>query len=311
MLCGQSLSETIGTAIEQRNNLTVFTINLSDENIDVFNELLSRPGIKAAFTKHLTETQLKDITDFTKVRRHRLNQASIYYSTAVFDQTLSFTADQRKKIMPLRLNTKDDESWVTELTETQKKILNWIKEENVVAAIKSEIRTTQNEIVFDRVDAKTAAMQLDELKKKADMLESHEQTKQIVKAIFAAHTEQLPVYNKHASQLLTLAINGVAQKHLEVEEIMTTYRETEAKLIAAARSEDITSHQAYEELQNLSEKLWHEKNPNSLKIDTIDDTGILGFRFFAHFTKLALGRRSLLMGRRSLLRRKKKIQFGN
>ncbi len=294
----QSIRESIEAALENRKDLSIFAIHYGDENIDVFDALLLRPDIKGAFAKHLTDTQLKDINDFSKVRRHRRNQASIYYSTAVLDKTLSFTADQRQEIMPLRLSAKDDESWVSVLTDTQKKILNWIKGKNAVAAIKHEIRSTQNQIAFDWSDTKTATARLDELKIKADMLRSHEQTKQLVETIFASHIKQLGTLNDHASQLLTLAIKGVAQKYLEAEEKMTTYREAEAKLIAAARSKEITSYQAYEELQNLSEKLWNEKKSNSIPNETIHGTGLFGFRFFTYFIRLASLRRALLNGPR-------------
>lgn len=254
----QSIHESVETAIKQRKNLSDFLVRWDDDSLDIFEELLLHQDIKTAFTKHLTETQLKD---FTNIPRHQEKQAYAHYSTASLDQELSLTADQRRKIVQLRLNSKDDEAWLTVLTETQKKIL-----------------------------------QLVELKKKSDMLESHERTKQLAEAILTAHTEQLGTLNEHASQQLTLITKTVAQKYLEAEKIMTIFRETEASLINAIEAKEITPEQADEKLKNLSRKLWNEKDTNKKSDETLDNTGLFNFHFFTRFTQIAAHRRALING---------------
>ncbi len=254
----QSIHESVEAAIKQRKNLSDFLVRWDDDSLDVFEELLLRQDIKTAFTKHLTETQLKD---FTNTPRHQEKLAYAHYSTALLDQELSLTADQRQKIVQLRLNSEADVSWLAVLTETQKKIL-----------------------------------QLVELKKKANMLESHERTKQLAEAVLTAHTEQLGTLDKHASKQLTLITKAVAQKYLEAEKIMTTYRETEVSLINAIEAKEITPKQADEKLKNLSRKLWNEKDTNKKSDETLDNTGLFNFHFFTRFTQIAAHRRALING---------------
>ncbi len=289
----QSIRESIETAIKQRNNLSDFLVRWNNDSLDIFEELLLRQDIKTAFTKHLTETQLKD---FTNTSRHRKKQAYAHYSTALLDQELSLTASQRQKIVQLQLNTKEDESWLTVLTETQKKIRQLTDEENTEASIKRQIHRTQNNIVTGRVDAKIAASRLEELKKKAEMLETPERTKYLAEAILTAHTEQLRDLNEHAAQQLILVTKEVAQKYSDAEKVMTLYRETEANLINAIEAKEKTPKQAVEELKNLSEKLWNEKAANGQSGVPSDNTKLLNFHFFTRFIQIAAHRRALING---------------
>lgn len=289
----QSIRESIETAIKQRNNLSDFLVRWDNDSLDIFEELLLRQDVKTAFTEHITETQLKD---FTNTPRHQEKQAYAHYSTALLDQELSLTASQRQKIVQLRLNTKEDESWLAVLTETQKKILQLTDEENTVASIKHQIHRTQNSIVTGGVDAKIAAARLEELKKKAKMLESHERTKQLAEAILVSHTGQLGGLNEHASQQLTSIIKNVAQEYLEAEKAMTLYRETEARLINAIEAKEITAEQADEKLKNLSRKLWNEKEANGQSGVTSDNTKLFNFHFFTRFTQIAAHRRAFING---------------
>lgn len=206
----KALQKSIGTALENRKDLSTFAINSS--NIDLLETLLLRPDIKAVFTKHLTELPLKTFNNFIKERQHQENQANIYYSTVLLDKILSLSADQRQKVMQSRFDMEDD-TWQNVLTKTQKKILMWTNQENTETSIKRQIRNVPNVII----DANIAAAKLKELKEKAEILESDERTKHLVEAIFAAHTEQLGNLNAHASLSLSLAANRVAQKYLETK----------------------------------------------------------------------------------------------
>lgn len=191
--------------------------------------------------------------------------------------------------MQLRLNM-NDETWQDVLTETQKKILLWINQENVETSINRQIRNVPKVII----DSNIAATKLEELKKKVIMLESDERTKQLVEAIFAAHTAQLDDLNEHASMLLSLAAKSVAQKYLEAKRIMFLYHDTEARLINAIEKKEITPQRASEELKELSEMLWDEKDNINQSDESNGNTGLLNFRFFNRFTQIASHRRATI-----------------
>ncbi len=289
----QSIRESIETAIKQRKNLSVFLVEWDDGTLDILKNLLAHPNIKTVFTKYLTEIQLKD---FTNAPQYREKQAYAHYSTALIDQELSLTAAQRQKIVQLRLNSKDEEAWLTVLTKTQKKIRQLTDKENTEASIRHQIHRAQNAIVTGGVNAKIAEARLEELKKKAEMLESHKRTKQLAEAILAAHTEQLVPLNEHASQQLTLITKIVAQKYLEAEKVMTLYRETEASFINGVEAKETTPEQAVKKLKDLSEKLWNEKDANGQSGGISNNTGLFNFHFFTRFTQIAVSRRALING---------------
>ncbi len=287
-----ALQISIETALKQRKDLSTFAINWSPSNVELLEELLSRKDIRAAFTQNLTERPLKDITDFIKERRHRENRASINFSTVWYDQVLSLTADQRQKVKQIRLNLEDDDSWQNVLTKTQKKILMWTNQETTEISIKRQIRNVPNVII----DANIAATKLEELKKKAGMLESDARTKQLVEAIFAAHTAQLGNLNEHASTLLSLAAKEVAKKYLEAKKIMFLYHDTETRLINAIEAKEMPPQRASEELKKLSVMLWNERDENSQSVKKNGSIELFKFRFFTRFTQIANSRRSRVYG---------------
>ncbi len=287
----QALQKSIETALEHRKDLSTFAINWSSSNTELFEALLSRKDIKAAFTQNLTEGPLKDIINFTKERRDRENQAFIYYTTVWYDQVLSLTADQRQKVKQLRLNMKDD-AWQNVLSKTQKKILMWTHQEIAETSVKHHIRNVPSGII----DANEAVIELERLKKKEEMLKSDERTKHLVEAMFAAHTEQLNNLNEHASMLLSLAAKGVAEKYLEAKKIMLLYHSTEARLINAIEAKEITPQRASEELKALSVMLWDEKDENSQSVKKNGSIELFKFHFFTRFTQIADIRRSRIYG---------------
>lgn len=331
----QSIQEAIDTARKHERILSAFLVEWDERNVEVLDGLLSHPDIKAALSKHLTEEQLKDYTDFINAdtRRNREKQAIAHHLTATLDQAFHFTPDQRQKVVSLLLSSKQEKSWPKlttigrsllgmssqsalsivhnnlkislgeVLTHEQKKLWQLVNEKNRILSFKARKGKIQIELNNGWIDAKYADIQLKTLmrelgvKHRYDDSVSDELIKRIIETKFLLQTSQISSLDEHSLQMLNLAAKGVVEKYFEVKKIMTTYRETETEIITAARSEKITSHQAYEELQNLSEKLWHDNNPESLEIKTIEDTGVFGFRFFAHFVKLALMRRSLLKGR--------------
>lgn len=288
----KALQKSIEIVLEHRKDISIFAINWSPRNIELLEALLSRKDIKAAFTKYLTEEPLKDFTNFIKERRHRENQAYIYYSTVWYDQILSLTADQRQKVVQWRLNMKHDDSWQNVLTKTQKQILLWTNQEATETSIKRQIRNVHS--VY--IDPNIASARLRELEKKARLLESDERTKQLVESIFAAHTAQLNNLNEHASTLLSLAAKGVAKKYLEAKRIMLLYQDTEARLINAIEKKEITPQRAFEELKEMSVMLWNEKDEKSQLIKKNGSIEHFKFHFFTRFTQIAASRRSRVYG---------------
>lgn len=328
-----SIREAIDIARKHERILSAFLVEWDERNVEVLDGLLSHPDIITALSKHLTEKQLQDYTDFINAdtRRKREKQAIAHHLTATLDQAFHFTPDQRQKVVSLLLSSKHGKSWPRlttvgrsllgmssqsalnivhnnlkisldeVLSPTQKNLWRLVNEKNRHLSFKARKGEIQIELNNGKIDAKQAETQFKALMSELDVKHidddsvSDELTKRIIETKFSLHTEQFSSIDEHSLQMLTLAAKGVVQKYLEAKKIMATYLETETKIIAAARSKKITSHQAYEKLQNLSEELWHDKNPESLKIETtIEDTGVYGFRFFAHFVKLTLMRRSLL-----------------
>ncbi len=67
--------------------------------------LLSEPDSKAAFAKHLTETQLHDYIEFIENRQQQARQTGAHFLTAFLDETLSLNHEQREDVLKLLLDT--------------------------------------------------------------------------------------------------------------------------------------------------------------------------------------------------------------
>ena len=242
----QSIRKTFETAIKRHRTLSTYLVDVNDRNLDVLEGLLLHPDIKVIFTEHLTETQLQDYTDFINTRRHREKQAIAYQLTALFDQELCLTAEQRKYVVQL-LHDKTDGLKLTSsnmltldslkaadlvrhrseislngiLTKTQRKIWQALvnvdddeKESRKIFFARTEANI-KKAVDDGRMTEEEAAAKLDELQKKLgigpkdEKLESQERMKQFLEAKLTAHTEMLGKLNERASQRLTLAVKGV------------------------------------------------------------------------------------------------------
>ena len=100
----QSLLEALhtGAVLEPPGNLVVIT---QEGSIGAIALLLSRPDSKAAFAKHLTETQLHDYRDFIEARRQQARRTVARFLTAFLDQVLSLNLKQREDVVKLLLDT--------------------------------------------------------------------------------------------------------------------------------------------------------------------------------------------------------------
>ena len=293
----QSIYEAVETAINRGRNIdtqVAVTYILKDNNsMKILGILLSRPDCKAAFAKHLTETQLQDYIDLTNTRRQRQQQIILHHIIALLDQELILTADQYKNIGKLLLD-KTDELKLTSmetlrlnsqkaitlvnselriqlseiLTETQEKLWQVLITQKDTEAAKSlkMILTTTKVAMKKAVDEgviteEQAAARLDELEKQLGIVEKSEsqrQMKQFLEAKLAVYTEILGTLDERASQRLTIATKGVVQQYLEAKERLAMYYEAEEKIMAAVAAREITPEQANEKLGDITEELWGE-----------------------------------------------------
>ncbi|MCY4403518.1 MAG: carboxypeptidase-like regulatory domain-containing protein [Candidatus Poribacteria bacterium] len=292
----RSIRESIDTAMKHDTKLSKFLINSYESNLDILERLWSQPEIKEIFTKHLSDAQLQDYNDFINTSRLE-KQSIINLLIILLDQEVFLTADQRKSIAQL-LHGKTDQLQLTlkyimtldsqeaierisqrlviplndVLTKTQMKLWHTMVDMNPNNKKKQHLQ-----VFFDRTEAnlkrtvnagrmteKEAAAQLDTLKKqlglepKSEKLTPQEYLKQFLETKLAAHIEMLAIQNKHASERLTLATQGVVQQYLETKDRMAMYRKEEAKISEALWTQEITPEQADKQLGELTEKLWGE-----------------------------------------------------
>lgn len=293
----QSTRELIETTMKHDNKLFNYLTNFTGSNLHIIEGLMSHPDIKEIFTKHLSDTQLQDYSNFINAGQHRKEQAIVNQLTVLLDQEVFLTPDQRKKISQL-LQSKTDKLKLTSnniirldsqeavdrisqnlnislnevLTKTQMTI--W----HTMVDMKPNNKNNQGlEMFFARTKAnldravkagrmteKEAEEQLDTLKKQlglepnAEKLTPQEYMKQLLEAKLAAHADALDIHNRQTSERLTLAAQGVVQHYLETKDRMAIYREGEAKIMEAFWAKEITKEQADKQLGDLTEKIWGE-----------------------------------------------------
>ncbi len=105
----QSILDSIEGALEQGGDLSVLAKLMEEGNMPLLEMVLSHPGCKAAFTKHLSEAQLQDYLEFTEARRQRDRQAVVHWITVALDKELSLRADQREKVVQSLLDATENE----------------------------------------------------------------------------------------------------------------------------------------------------------------------------------------------------------
>ena len=66
--------------------------------------------------KHLTDTQLQDYLKFNRARQQRNLQATARQIVVLLDRELSLTADQRRSVEQLLLDTTESESFPTAMS---------------------------------------------------------------------------------------------------------------------------------------------------------------------------------------------------
>ena len=107
----KTLHWSIEGALEQGGDLSTFAKPVEEGNMSLLEMLLSHPGCKAAFAKHLGEAQFQEYLDFTAARRQRDRQAVVHWLTVALDKELSLTADQRETVMQSLLDKARSEAF--------------------------------------------------------------------------------------------------------------------------------------------------------------------------------------------------------
>ena len=105
----QSVLEVANTSLDAHE----FALIKSGSNAAILELLLSHPDTKAAFAKHLNETQLADYINFNGARRQQDRLAAVQIMTAVLDQVLSLTTDQRQNVTRLLFEGMNNEPQLT------------------------------------------------------------------------------------------------------------------------------------------------------------------------------------------------------
>ena len=197
--------------------------------------MLTHPNGKAAFAKHLTETQLEDYTNFIIERRRKLHQAVVQVMTAYLDQELSLTNNQRENITESLLTTISNQNELPLLilmnNPLQKGVVKLINDELKIS-LDSILNETQSKIWSEIVTQKfpdniilggekidfverTVNEGEDQNENKGDITKSKKWIR--AEATLMAHRTLLGPLNKNATNRLNVVSKGVIQHYVEME----------------------------------------------------------------------------------------------
>ena len=113
--------------VHQRDMMRSFVGAARDGGMQMLEMLFSQPNCRAALAKHLNGKQFQDYLDFTKARGQRGQRVVNRQLTALIDQQLSLTSNQRKKIeQMLVIKTSDGWPSMDTLTMTSKEAINLV-----------------------------------------------------------------------------------------------------------------------------------------------------------------------------------------
>ncbi len=254
----QSILEALNTVLEQMNRgVSAFARTEQEGSIGLLTGLLSHPDCRAAFTRHLTETQLQDYIDFIKTLRQRDQQAVAQRIISWLDKELSLTADQRKNVEKLILSTTENESFPAaisileiDLRETVNLIHNRleISLDGILSQAQSKI--WQNLVNTNWIRKSNGFI--------PSILES--QAWELAEAKLEVHTELLGPLDENASRYLAVATKGVLQQYFEArdKEAETMFHKVEAGLMRLVETGVMKREHATEELNDMRRELGNE-----------------------------------------------------
>ena len=123
----QTVRESVENQLNQERDIIRIAGIARDGGMQMLEMLFSQPNCRAALAKHLNGKQFQDYLDFTKARGQRGQRVVNRQLTALIDQQLSLTSNQRKKIeQMLVIKTSDGWPSMDTLTMTPKEAINLV-----------------------------------------------------------------------------------------------------------------------------------------------------------------------------------------
>ena len=255
----QSIHEALNTALEQMNrDVSEFATTGKEGSTGLLTGLLSHSDCRAAFAKHLTETQLQDYIDFIKTLRQRDQQVVAQRITAWFDKELSLTTDQRKNVEQLILDTTENESFPVAINILEIDLRETVNlaHERLEISLDGILSQAQSKIWQNLVNTNWRTKSNGII---PSVLES--QVWQLAEAKLERHTELLGPLDENASRHLAVATKGVLQQHFETrdKEAETMFHKVEAVLMRLVLDGVMEREEATEELNDMRRELGNEK----------------------------------------------------
>ena len=229
-----------------------------DGGMQMLEMLFSQPNCRAALAKHLNGKQFQDYLDFTKARGQRGQRVVNRQLTALIDQQLSLTSNQRKKIeQMLVIKTSDGWPSMDTLTMTSKEAINLVHQ-NHTGQIDEIFSQKQSEIwqrlVTPPKDGETKWEAKDGNDLKARF---HKAEVEIAEAVKAGR-----ITKKQADERLEgLRRRLGAEKDDDLNDDLNQiqFGKAEVRVKEAVKAGRITKEQADERLEGLRRRLWAEE----------------------------------------------------
>ena len=229
-----------------------------DGGMQMLEMLFSQPNCRAALAKHLNGKQFQDYLDFTKARGQRGQRVVNRQLTALIDQQLSLTSNQRKKIeQMLVIKTSDGWPSMDTLTMTSKEAINLVHQ-NHTGQIDEIFSQKQSEIwqrlVTSSKDGETEWRAKDGNDLKARF---HKAEVEIAEAVKAGR-----ITKKQADERLEALRRRLgAEKDDDLNDDLNQiqFGKAEVRVKEAVKAGRITKEQADERLEGLRRRLWAEE----------------------------------------------------
>ena len=268
----QSILGAFNTVLEQMNrDVSEFATIGQEGSIGLLTGLLSHPDCRAAFARHLTETQLQDYIDFIKTLRQRDQQVVAQRITAWLDKELSLTTDQRKKVEQLILDTTENESFPVAISILEIDLRETVNlaHKRLEISLDGILSQAQSKIWQNLVNTNWRTKSNGVI---PSVLES--QVWQLAEAKLERHTELLGPLDENASRHLAVATKGVLQQHFEArdKEAETMFHKVEAVLMRLVEAGEMKREHATDELNDMRRELGNEKGMIRRQLPNIDIT---------------------------------------
>ena len=254
----QTVRESVENQLNQERDIIRIAGIARDGGMQMLEMLFSQPNCRAALAKHLNGKQFQDYLDFTKARGQRGQRVVNRQLTALIDQQLSLTSNQRKKIeQMLVIKTSDGWPSMDTLTMTSKEAINLVYQ-NHTGQIDEIFSQKQSEIwqrlVTPPKDGETKWEAKDGNDLKARF---HKAEVEIAEAVKAGR-----ITKKQADERLEglrRRLGAEKDDDLNEDEHQIQFRKAEVRVKEAVKAGRITKEQADERLEGLRRRLGAEE----------------------------------------------------